>query len=219
LVADELNGDTKTGIEAAMEGLHDPAAVPPGCAAAEQLALMPLSQPEGGENAPISSPSGGDGARAAGRPRGSRNKNTELWRNWILSRHESPLEGLAFTANATLAELRDELREVCGFGQGLRLSFEQGLQLLKIRQDAQQSLAPYLHGKMPLEIDAGEKGFISLNLIQGGSFAPGAAARADNGAISLGSLSGFESEENQEVIDADFSMSNGAVSNGSGKDE
>ena len=81
--------------------------------------------------------------RARGRPAGAQNKTTQAWRDWLLKHYRSPLLGLADLASAdpiALAELLACTR----------------LEAVRLVKDAQAELAPYLHRKQPIAIDAGE---------------------------------------------------------------
>lgn len=91
-------------------------------------------------------------ARRPGRPAGSRNRATEFWRNWILSRYPSPLEALARIYSRPLEELRAELR--CS-----------RLEAMNLQRQAAEALAPYLHGKMPVQVDLNGKGLVPLIIV------------------------------------------------------
>jgi hypothetical protein len=102
--------------------------------------------------------------RGRGRPAGSRNRSTEEWSRFILTRYRSPLLGLAELAQATPLVLQAELGgapdPVKGGGCTL-------VEAVRIIMAAQQALAPYLHQKQPTAIDGGGVGLMQV-IIQTG---------------------------------------------------
>lgn len=107
--------------------------------------------------------------RGRGRPPGSRNKSTEDWSRFLLTRYRSPLIGLAEIAQATPAALQQEL------GGAPDSEGKGGVTLpecLRIIMSAQQALAPYLHQKQPTALDAGGAGLFTL-VIEGGGGSDG----------------------------------------------
>lgn len=106
--------------------------------------------------------------RGRGRPVGSRNRSTTEWSRFILSRYRSPLIGLAEIASATPAELQAALGGppvAAGEGEaGGGISLQACLSLI---MQAQASLAPYLHQKQPLAIDAGGVGMMTIIIQKG----------------------------------------------------
>lgn len=104
--------------------------------------------------------------RGRGRPPGSRNRSTEDWSRYLLTRYRSPLIGLAEIAQASPAAMVAELggAEACSL-----------LDALKVIMQAQQALAPYLHQKQPTAIDGGGVGLMTV-IIQSGAGAEAAQA-------------------------------------------
>ncbi len=135
-------GDSgKTGLKTAISALHDPSAPVPGEIDGEQLALLPLDRRIAANGLP--SP------RGRGRPPGAKNKNTEAWRAYLLSRYASPLEGLFQTFSVPI----EEICKMLGCTK---------LDAYKLQLMAMKEAAPYVHQKMPLALDAGDKGLINL---------------------------------------------------------
>ncbi|WP_131618208.1 hypothetical protein [Roseivivax marinus] len=90
--------------------------------------------------------------RGRGRPPGSRNRSTDDWSKFLLTRYRSPLVGLAEIAQASPLELQREL------GGSPSKENPDGCTLveaLRIIMQAQAALAPYVHQKMPTAIDGG----------------------------------------------------------------
>lgn len=78
--------------------------------------------------------------RGAGRPAGSPNRSTEQWRQFLLTKYRSPLEVLCATYSRPVTDLQAEL--ACT-----------RLEAFKIQLDAASEAAPYLHGKMPVQVE------------------------------------------------------------------
>jgi hypothetical protein len=138
------------GLKTAAASLHDPAAVVPGTEIAQQLDLLPLPLLPASclpvvENYAIKV----SGNRGAGRPAGSINRNTKEWREYILQRYQSPLIAMAETYSRPTEVLAKEL----GCSK---------LEAFNLQQKAAADLAPYVHQKMPMAIEAGEGGLINL---------------------------------------------------------
>jgi hypothetical protein len=93
------------------------------------------------------------GARSRpGRPKGSKNKSSEEWAEYILNQYRSPLIFLAETYNRPVGLLAAELK--CD-----------RLEAFKIQMAAAKELAPYVHQKQPQAVDfGGEKGLVPLVL-------------------------------------------------------
>lgn len=165
----------------------------PGSVAAIQLPLLPLRQMvEAQEAAEPDAPSG----KGPGRPAGSRNKNTEAWRSFILSRYQSPLVAMAETFNRSLAELAKDL----GYadrkdadGKLVPITPGEMLELLKIQMQCAKEIAPYLHSKQPIGVDLGEGGLMQL-IINTGIASAGEVEQA--GAMRLNFLD-VEDQSNQ----------------------
>lgn len=178
----------KEGLKTAVEELHNPADPIPGANEPEQTSfLTPLPLDSGLEAQGIK--------RGPGRPPGAKNKNTDAWREFILSQHRSPLMALAQTYSCTLEQL--------GKALGLKNAptFDQAVDLYKLQLMAAKELAPYVHQKMPQAIEAGEGGLIQLVINQGQAAAQGVN---DAGAHAFKVLN-EPYDENQLVSDADFS--------------
>lgn len=190
-MVDELDGD-KRGLKAAVAATHDPAAAVPGDMQAEQLDLLPLRKMD----RPAAAAEQGAAGRGPGRPAGSKNKNTEAWRDYILSRYPSPLVALAETYSRPLDQLKAELHCTA-------------LDAFKLQLTAAKELAPYLHGKMPTEVDLGDGGLIHLTINTGN-------ARDQLGADvwpATVEVMETETQENQMVSAGDFEKSNAPKSN------
>lgn len=93
------------------------------------------------------------GARSGpGRPKGSKNKSSEEWAEYILNQYRSPLIFLAETYNRPVGLLAAELK--CD-----------RLEAFKIQLVAAKDLAPYVHQKQPQALElGGEKGLVPLVL-------------------------------------------------------
>lgn len=128
--------------------------------------------------------------RGRGRPPGSRNRSTEEWARFLLTRYRSPLIGLAELAQMTPADLQAELGgEPNADGTG----GPSLLDCLKQITAAQAALAPYLHQKQPTAVDAGGAGMFVLAI---GDLGAGAAIE---GARIAPIADAEEIEENQAV--------------------
>lgn len=100
----------------------------------------------------------------AGRPAGTRNKSTEEWVKYFLSRHRSPLTALAELYSRPLGELVDELQAMSdkhkrwkpgsetrdGYWECIQIN---PLEVLKMQQQAMVALLPYVHRKQPMAIE------------------------------------------------------------------
>lgn len=129
--------DRTQGLAAAMDGAE--IGEPP-VERAEQLPLLPAEQvatlptdPRARQQA-LRAPRSGPG-----RPAGAKNKSTAAWRDYLLARYPSPLVALAEAYTRPARDLADELgcKPVEAFAVQMRAAAE---------------LAPYLHGKMPVEV-------------------------------------------------------------------
>lgn len=92
-----------------------------------------------------------------GRPAGSRNKSTQEWVDFIVTRYRSPLLFLAETYTRPVEQLAAEL------GCDRETAF-------KHQREAAAGLAPYLHQKQPLAVTVDAKGVVQLVIHKG---APG----------------------------------------------
>ncbi|MCK4944780.1 MAG: hypothetical protein KAS59_00775 [Alphaproteobacteria bacterium] len=181
--------NAESGLKTAVNEILEPEKVPPGSRLAAQLELMPL--PLDAVDLPAT-------GKRGGRPKGSKNKNTEAWQEFLLSRYSSPLEGLAQVISMPVADLA-------------RLLGCKKIDAFKCQLTAMATLAPYLHQKMPLAIDGGEHGLVSLIINAG---AAGAAATAEDNSI-IDVLP--DVEENQGLSDDDNVESNVSESNAEGQ--
>ena len=161
-----------------------------------------------------------------GRPKGSRNRSTEEWRRFLLTRYQSPIVGLAETwsrsADALARELgltkikahlapgeepietyRDGDGRVTGYLTWDRLA------AFNVQQAARIAALPYLHQKQPQAIelppDTG-RGMLVINLGGGGN------TSSDGLSLPLA-----DSEENQQLIDVTPNKSDDDKSDDQGK--
>lgn len=118
--------------------------------AAEQLSLLP--SPVAVE---MAADQDGEGEiaqrRGPGRPPGSRNKRTEEWCDFILSRYRSPLLFLAEAYSRPVEVLAAELG--CS-----------NLDAFKAQKSAAEALAPFMHQKQPVAVEISETGVVQLIL-------------------------------------------------------
>lgn len=193
-------GGEKIGLKTAVAGVIEAqgGVAVPDLMPVEQLDLLPLRK------------AGADGqteiqdlpSRGAGRPPGAKNRRTQEMADYLLSRYQSPLVALAETYSRNVRDLAKEL--ACD-----------KLEAFKLQIAAAKELAPYLHQKLPIAIDTGEKGLIHLT-INAGSAEAAQAIVDDNGlAVKfLDVIEQNETEENQYLSDQSEENSNGQNSNG-----
>lgn len=125
----------KAAVEMALDAASDEAA------ACVQLPLLPSDELAGlPADAMGRARALREGKRGPGRPAGARNRKTEDFARFLLSRHASPLQVMAETYSRPVQDLAAELG--CSVAEAFKL------QLLAARE-----LAPYLHGKMPVAVD------------------------------------------------------------------
>lgn len=144
--------EVKTGLKTVLAeqvSTSEPVAAP-----VEQLDLLPLVDASALQKAAEK----GAGPRGVGRPPGSKNKNTQEWRDFILGKYTSPLVVLAEAYSRPVHVLAAELK--CSLEDAFKLQIA-----------AAKELAPYVHQKMPQAIEAGENGLIHLtiNALGGGA--------------------------------------------------
>jgi hypothetical protein len=190
--------ERKTGLAAALEatGPGEPPVAP-----VEQLPLLPADQLEAlPDDATARRQALTQPRRGPGRPPGARNRSTEDWRRYLLSKYRSPLEALAEAYSRPVRDLAAELD--C-----------KPIEAFAVQMRAAADLAPYLHGKMPVEV-AFTGPLPVLHLV-----APEDALRAfqaeqqDGPLLDLSALEPLaESEENQGVSGAGEKMSDGGMS-------
>lgn len=199
----EIETDSrKVGLKTAIAAVHNPADVPPGSETAEQMVFFPALPLGDAGSGQVSG-----GVRGKGRPAGAKNKNTEAWRDFLLKTGRSPLEVLQQTFSMSLADLGKALGKKNG-----ELTFDQCVELYKLQITAAKELAPYLHSKMPTEIDTGSSGLIQLVINQGQAM----KQVGDDAIPQAIKILNSRNEENQLVSDADFTQSNDAETNENG---
>jgi hypothetical protein len=128
---------------------------------------LPLGLVDSDGRAQRSAPGQVVAKRGAGRPPGARNKRTEAFREYLLSRYRSPLTVLAEIYTRPVADLAREL--ACPVKDAL-----------KMQMDAARELAPYLHSKAPIEVTGKDGQAVSLVVLlglAGGESRPGDAAK------------------------------------------
>lgn len=128
-----------TAVAAAMAEAGDDAPV----VRAVQLPLLPAEEVAALPEDPAARRAAlAKGARGRGRPPGAANRKTTDWSSFILARHRSPLEFLAETFSRAAGDLADELgcTKLEAFQTQIRAATE---------------LAPYLHGKAPVQVNVG----------------------------------------------------------------
>jgi hypothetical protein len=142
LATDPTNG-LKTAIEAAVDPTEPPVA------RAEQLPLLPSEQLDLLPTAPAERVLEMRAPRKAGRPAGAINRSTKAWREYLGQRYRSPLEVLAETYSRPTMDLALEL--------GCTL-----LEAYELQRKCAVDLAPYMHGKMPIEVELNGGGLVQL---------------------------------------------------------
>lgn len=149
-------------IQAATGGMGEPAA------AVEQppLPLEPSSAVREIAANTDSSP------RGPGRPPGSKNKRTEEWVEFILSRYRSPLVVLAEVYSRSVVELAKEL------GCDRLEAFDRQLQAARV-------LAPYLHQAQPQAVRIDGKGILQLVINPYGGQDPAALDQGENSTLTI----------------------------------
>lgn len=184
----------KTGVAAgAARAIHAADASPP-IRRATQLPLA-IAGDDAGANDPVGVEL--ETARRQGRPPGSPNKASVAWQEYLLRRYRSPLEGLAQIAMRPTDELAWEL--ACKRREALAMQI-----------DAMKVLLPYMHQKLPVEVDVSQiQRFVlviedaeSAGGRDGGTFAglelPGAFLEAEPGDVT-GAEPEEKSEQNQQL--------------------
>ena len=173
-MSDEKEG-LNAAVNAAMEAFGD---AEPG-EKLEQLALLPLPLDKGSEETEID-------ARGRGRPKGSKNKRTEAWTEFLLSNYRSPLEALAQIVAKPVRALAKELK--CS-----------RLEAFKLQIQAAKELAPYVHQKQPTAVDLKADNAVNLAIILGDPSAQQAAQPGDEAVVIQGEI---VSDENEGKSDA-----------------
>jgi len=115
----------------------------------QQLPLIPVQSAEDGVATGDAATPDQETRRGPGRPKGSRNRRTDEWVNFLLSRYQSPLVVLAETYSRPVAVLAAELN--CDIIEAARIQLQ-----------AAKELAPYLHQKLPMADTDGQQGAVEL---------------------------------------------------------
>jgi hypothetical protein len=184
-----MAGDQKQGIAAAVAGMD--VGSPPGEGAAQEP-LFADDFERADAPSPFADVDERRGRRGGGRPPGAKNKRTEEWATYILSRYRSPLIALAEIYSRPVHELARDLD--C-----------EALDALKVQRDAAAALAPYIHQRMPQAVHIDER---RVGVLVLGDF------RQDVTALGGLPIALDESEENQGVIDGQAQQSDGEKSDG-----
>ena len=144
-----------------------------------QLPLIPVAvDDDEGEAANQEPRAGGRG----GRPKGSRNRSTEAWRDFLAHRYRSPLEVMAEIYSRSVGELVAEI----GCTK---------LEALTLQLRAAAESAPYWHQKQPMAMQIDGKGIVQL-VLEAPSHQP---APVENGRNDLVIEARIVSEENQSL--------------------
>jgi hypothetical protein len=162
---------------------------------------------------PLPLPTAPRPAGKVGRPKGARNKSTEEWVRFLLSRYRSPLTVLAELYSRPLDELVDELQRMANKHQTWRETASGGhtervqinpLEVLKMQRDAAVALLPYVHKRQPmaLEVEQRQRGIVVLGHLD----------TTDLGGDDDLALPLMPTEENQEVRAAEAQQSHGQKS-------
>lgn len=149
--------------------------------------------------------------RKAGRPKGARNKSTEQWRQYLLSRYRSPLVGLLELYSRSPADLAEELG-LYAYHEGKLMVDREGNPVLATGEAFKAQLAamiaalPYLHQKLPQAIDVKtpERGVLVLNF--------GEPSQSDESDVRI-----VDVQENQRVIDVTPARSDNDLSDAARK--
>ncbi len=153
-----------------------------------------------------------EGKRGPGRPKGSRNRSTEEWRQFVLSRHRSPLVQLAEIAEAT----PEELARAWGlyryeYYQGERVAEHLDTGAAAARKvEAMRALLPYLHQAQPQAVEMRGEQRAIIVIGDAVSLQPGYEGRVAGGGLPIV----IEGEVNQQVAGAGERGSDGGQSDG-----
>jgi hypothetical protein len=144
-----------------------------------QLPLIPVAVDDD-EAEPANQEARGGGR--GGRPKGSRNRSTEAWREFLGNRYRSPLEVMAEIYSRSVGELVAEI----GCTK---------LEALTLQLRAAAESAPYWHQKQPMAMQIDGKGIVQL-VLEAPSQQP---APIENGRNDLVLEARIVSEENQPL--------------------
>lgn len=125
-----------------------------------------------------------------GRPKGSINRDTKEMAEFILQRYRSPLIGLAELVNTPIPLLARQL----GCDR---------LEAAEFWRKCAKDLAEYVHQKMPTAVEIDEKVAGMIMVLNQDGMAPDQAKAAAQSAFGLPMDLSENSEQNQQVIDAD----------------
>lgn len=199
--------DRKEGLTAAIEMLG--AGEPP-AAAADQAELFEAEAP-----LPMPPAKGVSGPKG-GRPKGARNRRTQEWVEYLLSRYRSPLVFLLETYHRSPRELAEQL-ELYKFHEGKLVvdprTNEPVLatgEAAEIQVRAAIAALPYIHQKQPLAVEVTDekRGLLVIGhlAVEGGEGAAGDLA-----------LPLADAEQNQQLIDVTPEKSDGEKSDETAK--
>lgn len=156
----------KVGLKAALDTVFDKITpAPPG--RAKQMPLPIVVEPEGvrdGEDQAVA-------RRGPGRPKGSRGRRTDEWIAYLLHDRRPPLLVLAETYSRPVEQLAHELQ--CS-----------KLDAFKLQLFAADKLTPFVHQKLPAEVQVDERGVVRLVIeggLPGGGRVPGSGEAAGEG--------------------------------------
>ena len=161
---------------------------------------------------PLSPAPVGKSGPQGGRPKGARNKSTELIRQMFLAKYPSPLMGLGEIYSRSPEALARELKLykrvqllVERDGKIVREEVEDEGQLdlekaFRLQKEAMEAALPYVHHKLPQAVTVTERprGLLVINGMD--------AAEADDAVLV------FDTEQNQQVIDAEPAQSDASKS-------
>lgn len=133
----------KTATELALEA--EPARSLPGSGEQLELGAEPLPDLLGMRQVV------GADRRGPGRPAGARNKRTEAWTDYLLSRYSSPLEGLLQLATMGVEDL------VTAIGCTR-------LEALQEKRQAMIAALPYLHQRQAIAVDLTKRSVVHLTI-------------------------------------------------------
>lgn len=201
------------GMGAAVESVVDTQDLPPNVLHGEQMALLPLGDPDRGAQKNAGE---FDTQRGVGRPAGSKNKVTKAWQDYLLSQYTSPLEVLASTMTRSVQDLAKALGYIKYASDGVTMirnpSPDELRECLKIQLSCAKELAPYLHQKQPQAVELGEGGLMTLNIF---SAPVSEVQKADDFGFQVIDLN---IEQNQEVSESKKGKTNAHATNGNVQD-
>ena len=140
-----------------------------------------------------------------GRPKGRRNRSTEAFRRYLLTKYPHPLETLMALTTRTPRDLAEELglkrqRTIEG------ITIDDGpdtAEAMKIIIRAAEAALPYMAQKMPVQVDVDNKGGGPAILVFGDLEVQQAPQSHDDGSLVI------DGEQYQELIDFEDGQSHG----------